>query len=195
MQTKSRKGTKKTQPRDRESRLGVDRAVDGKPESTELPTTGVGGERLLRLFSLPRSPAQLIAGLRALGFTAESVQLMTRAKSRDVIYAWAAGRTKPNAEQAKRLDEVRRILALICRNRELGADAAWMLFNARFGSMDPDGPTAIELISQGEAPLVMSQIQSLVRDDRNGGGGGDLPSSPNGPSGDAPANSALRSGY
>jgi hypothetical protein len=129
----------------------------------------ISDERLIKLFSRPRSPKELIAGMRVLGFTADSVQLMTRAKSRDVVYSWAAGRAKPGQEQARRLDEIRHALLLICSHEELGADTAWMLFNARFASMNGSGPTAMDLIGQGEAATVIEHLETLIRDDRGGG--------------------------
>ena len=124
----------------------------------------ISDERLVQLFSLPRSPRRLIAGLRALGFSASSVEFMTGARSRDVVYSWARGRAKPGIEQAERLDEIRRILHFICGHSELGPETAWMLFNAKFGTMDQDGPTAMELIAKGEAAAVMRHVEDLVGD-------------------------------
>jgi len=124
----------------------------------------VSNERLIRLFSRPRSPKQFLAGLRVLGFSADSVKSMTGAKSRDVVYSWAAGRAKPALEQARRIDEIRRVLDFVCSHPDLGPDTAWMLFNARFGEMAQDGPTAMELIAQGEAATVMSHLEGLVDD-------------------------------
>jgi hypothetical protein len=130
----------------------------------------VSDERLIALFSRPQTPKQLIAGLRVLGFSATSVQTMTGAKSRDVVYSWAAGRARPGEKQARRLDEIRRTLYFICRHAELGPDSAWMLFNAKFADMDPAGPTVMELIAQGRSDTVMGYLEELVGDDRNGGG-------------------------
>jgi len=130
---------------------------------------GVSDERLINLFSKPQSPQRLIAGMRVLGFTADAVQSMTDAKSRDVVYAWAAGRSRPSADQAKRLDEIRRALFLICANAELGPDSAWMLFNARFGRMDEEGPTAMEMISNGRSAAVMEELRQLIDDEGDGG--------------------------
>lgn len=108
--------------------------------------------------------------MRALGFSAESVQSMTGAKSRDVVYSWAAGRARPGQAQAERLDDIRRALHFICRHDELGSDSAWMLFNAKFADMDPNGPTVMELIAQGRSDAVMGHLEGLVGDDRNEGG-------------------------
>lgn len=140
----------------------------------------ISEERLVKLFSRPRSPKELIAGVRALGFPADAVQEMTRAKSRDVVYSWAAGRARPGQEQARRLDEVRQILLLICSHEELGADAAWMLFNARFGEIN--GPTAMDLIGQGEASTVLEHLETLIHDDRGDDGSLDEPVVPPKPS-------------
>jgi hypothetical protein len=151
-------------------------ADSGDPEklTLDVATSGVdvGGisiERLVNLFSRPRPPKELIAGMRALGFTADSVVEMTTAKSRDVVYSWAAGRARPGQEQAQRLDEIRRALLLICAAPELGPDSAWMLFNARFGDMEGNGPTAMQLIAQGHAAKVIEQLEALIDDDRSGG--------------------------
>lgn len=147
----------------------------------------ISDAQLTRLFSQPRSPRRMLAGLRALGFTADSVKLMTNARSRDVVYSWAAGRARPGLTQAQRLDEVRRILYFICRHRELGAETAWMLFNAKFAGMDEQGPTAMELIAGGDAAVVIGNLELLVdENDGDGGGGGppdDDPSTEPSPSG------------
>jgi len=136
----------------------------------------VSDARLVQLFSRPRAPRELIAGLRVLGFTASSVEFMTGARSRDVVYSWAAGRARPGMEQAARLDEIRRILHFICAHPELGPDSAWMLFNAKFGTMSPEGPTAMELIAQGDAADVLKHVESLVDD--GGEEGGESPPEP-----------------
>jgi hypothetical protein len=134
----------------------------------------ISATRLTRLFSRPRPPKQMLAGLRALGFTADAVVKMTEARSRDVVYSWAAGRARPGAKQAERLDDVRRVAYFICRHDELGVDSAWMLFNARFADMDADGPTAMELIARGDAAGVMRNLAQLVDEE----GGGDNPPPP-----------------
>jgi len=150
----------------------------------------VNGAKLAELFSRPRAPKHLLAGLRTLGFTADSVQTMTGAKSRDVVYSWAAGRARPGSTQAERLDEIRHLLHLICRRRELGADSAWMLFNARFAGMDPNGPTAMEMVGRGEAAQVMAGLEALL-DDEHGGPPDETPPEPTPPD---PAREAISRG-
>lgn len=157
---------------------------------TAPPVDEISDEKLVRLFAQPRSPKRMLAGLRVLGFSADSVQQMTRAKSRDVVYSWAAGRARPGMVQAERLDEIRRIVLFICRHEELGAESAWMLFNAKFGEMDEDGPTVMELIRQGDAAGVMDNLEALVDDDP-GGDGGEPPPGDDPPS-DSPAGSEGR---
>ena len=140
----------------------------------------ISDERLIKLFSRPRPPKELIAGMRVLGFTADAVKEMTRAKSRDVVYSWAAGRARPGQEQARRLDDIRHVLLMICSHKALGADAAWMLFNARFYGVD--GPTAMDLIRQGEVSAVLEHLEMLIRDDGGGGDPLDKPDMPPEPS-------------
>lgn len=150
-------------------------AGEGDPptETQGARVDRVSDERLIQLFSRPQPPKKLLAGLRVLGFTADSVQFMTGARSRDVVYSWAAGRARPGLEQAKRLDEIRRVLHFICAHDELGAESAWMLFNAKFADMAADGPTAMELIGQGHTATVIGHLEGLIDDD--GGGGSDPP--------------------
>ena len=135
----------------------------------------VDDKDLTRLFSKPRPLKPLLAGLRVLGFSADSVQQMTAAKSRDVVYAWAAERSKPNGAQAQRLDDIRRILYFICRHEELGPSSAWMLFNSKFGEIGEEGPTVIELIGKGQIETVIENLSALVDDDHGDGGGGEPP--------------------
>ncbi len=151
-------------------------------EGQRARVDGVSDARLVQLFSMPRKPQELIAGLRVLGFTAGSVEFMTAAKSRDVVYSWAAGRAKPGLEQAKRLDEIRHILYYICSHPELGPESAWMLFNAKFATMAQDGPTAMELIAKGGAASVLKHVESLVDDDGQDGGEGPTEPDPPAPS-------------
>jgi hypothetical protein len=149
---------------------------DGRAAATTGAPSGsavgkISDARLVQLFSRPRSPKQMLAGLRALGFSADAVRLMTAAKSRDVVYSWAAGRARPGMVQAQRLDEIRQALYFICRHRDLGAEAAWMLFNAKFAEMDLAGPTAMEMIAKGEIATVMDSLEKLVDGEDDGGGG------------------------
>jgi hypothetical protein len=161
IRTKSGTGELGSGPEARDSG-GEETEQDGPEADRDALVGTVSDERLIQLFSRPRSPKRFLAGLRVLGFSADSVQFMTGAKSRDVVYSWAAGRAKPGLEQARRLDEIRRILYFVCSHRDLGPDTAWMLFNARFGQMTQDGPTAMELIAQGEAATVMGHLEGLV---------------------------------
>lgn len=144
-----------------------EKASEQKLDRAEPVRTSVSDERLIALFSRPQPAKKLLAGLRELGFSAQAVQAMTGAKSRDVVYSWAAGRAKPGMEQAMRLDEIRRALHFICAHAELGPDSAWMLFNAKFADMDFEGPTAMELIERGRATEVMEQLERLVGDDED----------------------------
>lgn len=178
------------------------RSADSPPApSKERPKSAVSDvsdEKLVWLFSQPRAAKRLLAGLRVLGFTADAVMAMTEAKSRDVVYSWAAGRARPGKVQAVRLDDVRRALHFICRHEELGAESAWMLFNARFGDMNEEGPTMMDLIAEGDIARVMKNLEELVDDqgeDGNGGGGGpddDQPRDPFSP--DDSARAPLRVG-
>jgi hypothetical protein len=151
-------------------------------ERAEAAVADVSEEKLVRLFSQPRATKQFLAGIRVLGFTADAVMEMTAAKSRDVVYSWAAGRARPGKNQAERLDDVRRALYFICRHRELGAESAWMLFNARFGDMKEEGPTMMDLIAEGKIARVMKNLEELVDDQGGGDGGGGGP----GPTDDQP---------
>lgn len=168
-------------------------AGGGKRSKSEV--SEVSDEKLVRLFSQPRAAKRLLAGLRVLGFTADAVMAMTEARSRDVVYSWAAGKARPGKVQAVRLDDVRRAVHFICRHEELGAESAWMLFNARFGDMDEAGPTVMDLIAEGDIARVMRNLEELVDEQGeggNGGGGGpgdDRPRDPSPPddSVDAPA--------
>jgi hypothetical protein len=153
-------------------------APDPPGGRSKAAVSEVSDEKLILLFSQPRSPKRLLAGLRVLGFSADAVGEMTRAKSRDVVYSWAAGRARPGKLQAERLDGIRRVLYFICRHEELGAESAWMLFNARFGAMDPEGPTMMQMIAGGNIAVAMSNLEKLVGDgggDDSGGGGGPGP--------------------
>jgi hypothetical protein len=153
------------------------RTDDSTPDARGPRVDVVSDERLVQLFSRPRSPKQFLAGLRVLGFSADAVEFMTGAKSRDVVYSWAAGRARPGLLQAKRIDEIRRVLYFICAHAELGPDTAWMLFNAKFATMSHDGPTAMELIARGGASEVMRHLESLVEED-GGEDGGEKPLDP-----------------
>jgi hypothetical protein len=155
----------------------------GAKKRSNSAVSEVGTEKLVWLFSQPRAAQRLLAGLRVLGFSADAVMVMTEAKSRDVVYSWAADRARPGKVQATRLDDVRRALHFICRHEELGAESAWMLFNARFGDMNEAGPTMMDLIAEGNIARVMKNLEELVGEQGGGdnGGGGPGPDRPRDP--------------
>jgi hypothetical protein len=107
---------------------------------------------LVELFSHARSPERLIEGLRALGFTAESIAEVTNASSRDAVYAWAAGRSIPSGHHAEQLDRLRSIVSWICRQPQYGPRSVWLVLNGWPGGLDPTGPTALSLLANRHDP-------------------------------------------
>jgi hypothetical protein len=116
------------------------------------PRPKLSDEELVDLFSAPRSAERLIEGLRAIGFTAESIARLTSASTREAIYAWSSGRSFPSRENAEQLDRLRSVVSWISRQPELGPRAVWLTLNGWPGGLDPSGPTALTLLANERHP-------------------------------------------
>lgn len=109
-------------------------------------------EELRSWFVDQQSLDRLLLGLRALGFSAESIALVSGAASRETIYAWTAGRSLPTGWNAEQLDRLRVVVSWICQQPLLGPRSVWLVLNGWPGGLDPTGPTALQLLANRRTP-------------------------------------------
>jgi len=109
-------------------------------------------EELRSWFKEQQPLGRLLYGLRALGFSAESIAEITGAPSRDTVYAWTADRSVPTAENAEQLDRLRSVVSWISIQPHLGPGSVWLVLNGWPGGLDSNGPTAIQLLADSADP-------------------------------------------
>lgn len=94
---------------------------------------------------------RLLTGLRAVGFSADSIADVVGAPGRETVYSWAANRSLPTRWNAEQLDRLRVVVSWICKQPDLGPSSVWLVLNGWPGGLDPSGPTGLDLLANRHA--------------------------------------------